>query len=61
MRLAQSDLMTHVKNGFKKAGITSAVENGVELAEDLLVAESSESEDPLALVMSGVVTQMRNS
>ena len=34
-----------VKNGFNMAGITSAVENGVELPEDLVAAESSDSED----------------
>ena len=34
-----------VQNGFKKAGITSAVENGVELPEDFVATESGE--DPL--------------
>ena len=35
-----------VKNGFKKTRITSAVENGVELPEDFVTAESIDSEDP---------------
>ena len=35
-----------VKNGFKKARITSAVENGVDLPEDFLAAESIDSEGP---------------
>ena len=35
-----------VKNGFEKAGITSAVENGVELPEDFIAVESIDSDDP---------------
>ena len=31
-----------VQDGFKKAGITSAVENGVELPEDIVATESDE-------------------